>query len=219
MAEPMTPYIVRQGDYLAKLAFVHGFDADQVWNDPKNDDLRKLRPNPNILAPGDILYIPESKKDELPIEKGADNNYSATVPKVEVTLMFQDIDGNPLGGEPCEILGLTSTGGENSPDKTEADGKLTLKVPVTLREVSVHFPQRNVTYTSRVGDMDPTSEASGHQKRLANLGFLPTDPETRLDDAELFSLAVRQFQVKNNIDPDGTLKGDTLDLLLRKHLL
>lgn len=50
----MTPYIVQQGDYLAKLAFVHGFEPDEVWNDPKNADLKKLRPDPNVLAPGDV---------------------------------------------------------------------------------------------------------------------------------------------------------------------
>ncbi len=55
----MEPYVIRQGDTLATLAYRFGFDADVVWNDPKNDDLRKLQSAPNILKPTDILYIPE----------------------------------------------------------------------------------------------------------------------------------------------------------------
>ena len=53
----MQPYVIRQGDYLALLAYKFDFDADTVWGDPANSDLRKLRPNPNLLWPTDVLYI------------------------------------------------------------------------------------------------------------------------------------------------------------------
>jgi hypothetical protein len=48
------PYVIRQGDYLALLAYKFGFDADAVWNDPKNADLRKIRSDPNMLWPTDV---------------------------------------------------------------------------------------------------------------------------------------------------------------------
>jgi hypothetical protein len=51
----MQPYVVRENDFLLKIAFEFGFDADSVWNAPNNDDLRRLRPNPNQLFPGDVL--------------------------------------------------------------------------------------------------------------------------------------------------------------------
>jgi hypothetical protein len=35
MSGDMQPYVVRQGDYLVKLAWVHGFDAEEVWADEK----------------------------------------------------------------------------------------------------------------------------------------------------------------------------------------
>ncbi len=54
----MQPYVIRQGDFLLKLAHKFGFDADSVWSDPSNSALRTLRSDPNILSPGDILYIP-----------------------------------------------------------------------------------------------------------------------------------------------------------------
>jgi hypothetical protein len=194
MSETMTPYIVRQGDYVTKLAAVHGFDADEVWNDPKNEDLRKLRPDPNILAPGDILYIPENKKDELPIEKGTENNYSAKVPEVEIALVFQDQDGKPIAGEDYQILGLTQEGAPPPADQTKDDGVITLKVPVTLREASVTFPRRALTFVVGIGDMDPKEEMSGIVKRLDNLGFYYVDAELGIDPDTALRSATIAFQ-------------------------
>ena len=39
----MRPYVIRQGDYITKLAHQRGFDADAIWNDPKNQSLRERR--------------------------------------------------------------------------------------------------------------------------------------------------------------------------------
>ena len=61
----MEPYVIRQGDYLLQVAHTFGFDADTVWNDDKNSDLARLRPDHNILRPGDILYIPDNKSRRM----------------------------------------------------------------------------------------------------------------------------------------------------------
>ncbi len=55
----MQPYVIRQGDHLAHLAHKFGFDPQAVWQDGSNDELREARPDPNILCPGDVLYIPD----------------------------------------------------------------------------------------------------------------------------------------------------------------
>ena len=81
MSEEKRPYVVRQGDYLVKLGFVYGFDAEEVWNDAKNEEIRGRRPDHNVLAPGDIVYIPVKKKEGLPIIKGTTNHYVAKVPR------------------------------------------------------------------------------------------------------------------------------------------
>ena len=61
----MKPYVVKQGDYLLKLAHGLGFDADTVWNADENADLKAKR-DPNILCPGDLLYVPDSEPKPLP---------------------------------------------------------------------------------------------------------------------------------------------------------
>ena len=81
-------YVVRQGDYLTKLAYVHGFDAADVWKDPKNAELRGKRGDHDILARGDVLFVPMAEKVGVPLQKGVTNRYVARVPAVDLSLVF-----------------------------------------------------------------------------------------------------------------------------------
>lgn len=217
MAGAKMPYIVRPGDYLAKLASVHGFDADEVWTDPSNKELADTRPNPNILEAGDILYIPQAEKEALPIEKGAENNYAAAVPRIEIVLVFTDGD-QPLANEPCEVLGL----GDSDPDlprATNGEGQLTLRVPVVAQEASVHFPKRDLSFQILVGDMDPASGASGVRKRLMNLGYLPSSTPPGMEDDEVLRIALFAFQSDQGLEATGELDEATRKAIVDRHQL
>jgi hypothetical protein len=160
----MQPYVVRQGDYLTKLAHQLGFDADDVWKDEKNSELKDLRKSPDILAPGDVLYIPTEPPPSLGLSSGTTNDYSATIPRVSLTLLF--LDGTePLKGEPCQVEGLAADDPE-VPTSTDGEGTLVLKIPVTIREIAVRFPDRMLGYRFFVGDLNPAVEASGIRQRL-----------------------------------------------------
>ena len=216
MAGVMTPYIVRQGDYLAKLAFVKGFDADEVWNDPKNEDLKKLRPDPNILAPGDVLYIPEKAKEPLPIEKGTENNYAATVPMITVRLQLQRA-GQPLAQLAYSIEGL----GRDVTDTTDGEGRLHFDVPVTLREVTVVLTESGTRYEVGVGDLNPHDELSGIRTRLAHLGYMEhVDRSGDYDEDALRyigELALSAFQTDQGLDPTGKPDDATTAALVKAH--
>ena len=71
----LRPYVIRQGDYVAKLAHRHGFDAAEVWQLPKNETLRRKRGSPDILYPGDILYIPERDQPGQSVRAGGEQRY------------------------------------------------------------------------------------------------------------------------------------------------
>jgi hypothetical protein len=218
----LQPYVVKQGDYLAKLAFVHGFDADQVWNDPKNADLKQRRPDPNVLAPGDVLNIPQKKKEGQPIQKGTANPYTVNVPKVKVDLLFRNGD-QPLAGETCTVEGLGDPDPNAPPLSTDGGGKLSLDVPVTVRELRVTFPSKDdpkegMVVHCFVGDMDPAADASGVTKRLMNLGYLPAyfddDPD---DEGERVRKALTAFQADNGLDTSGEADDATVKALLGNH--
>ncbi|MBL8739521.1 MAG: LysM peptidoglycan-binding domain-containing protein [Myxococcales bacterium] len=51
-------YIVKSGDWLAKIAEDHGSTVSEIWNHPENAEHRAKRGSPDVLYPGDVLRIP-----------------------------------------------------------------------------------------------------------------------------------------------------------------
>ncbi len=50
-------YIVKSGDWLAKIAEDHGTTVSAIWNHPENAAHRQKRGSPDVLYPGDVLRI------------------------------------------------------------------------------------------------------------------------------------------------------------------
>ncbi|NUP12818.1 MAG: peptidoglycan-binding protein [Polyangiaceae bacterium] len=204
------PHVVRQGEHVAKLAFVRGADAEEVWNHPSNDNLRAKRSSMDVLYPGDVIHLPEGATTPLPLEKGSNNRYTARIPRRKLTLALASTRG-PYANEPYEIRGLPGP-----PDAiarkgtTGPNGEVDVVVPVTVRELGVFLPNPNLTYLVRVGDADPIAEASGVQKRLENLGFLERGVE---HDPEEMQAGVRAFQAKTGLPVTGKVDKPTLDKL------
>jgi len=57
----MSAYKVKPGDSLSKIAAAYGCTWQAIYNSPENSYLRKSRQNPNLIFPGDVLYIPSFK--------------------------------------------------------------------------------------------------------------------------------------------------------------
>src|SRR5687767_11501856 len=124
----MKPYVVRQGDYLARLAVLKGFDPDAVWNHERNRDLRGRRASTEVLAPGDILFVPDEPVPDVGLASGGTRQFVvSTPPKTTVmTVYLEDQDGQPLANKPYEITGaLPPTSG-----RTGSDGKVSFTVSV-----------------------------------------------------------------------------------------
>jgi hypothetical protein len=200
------PYVVKQGDYLEKVAFELGFDAETVWRDPGNDALRSKR-SPDLLQPGDVLHVPGDAAPSLELLHGTSNRYTAEVPRVSVRLVFSDANG-PLKNEPYSITGFHVPDG-----KTDDGGVVKLSVPIIVREFTLLFTKRNVVHTVRVGDMDPIDEDSGVDKRLRHLGFLGEPPYGPVERAS----AIRAFQAKQRLPETGEADGATRDALVREN--
>ena len=53
-------HTVKQGETLTRIARQYKFASwTSIYNDPLNTEFKKLRPNPNIIFPGDQLNIPD----------------------------------------------------------------------------------------------------------------------------------------------------------------
>ena len=56
-----TPYTVQKGDNLSKIARRNGLRSwKTIYYHPDNEGFRRLRPNPNLIYPGDVVQIPDS---------------------------------------------------------------------------------------------------------------------------------------------------------------
>ncbi len=177
----MQPYVIRQGDYLLSLAYRFGFDADAVWKDAKNTNLQQLRQNPNILYPGDVLYIPDENVPPVmkTLATGTTNTFVSNAPTVTVSVTFTSDDGSALASMPCQVQELPELTGL----QTDEHGLITLDVPVTFDAVTVTFASSGDAFELQLGAMDPVDTPSGMFKRLQNLGLI--DAGAAFDDAVL----------------------------------
>jgi hypothetical protein len=215
----MKPYVVKQGDFLDKIAFKMGFDAGEVWGDGANADLKKKRKTGDVLLPGDILYVPEDPRKKLPFTKETKNAYKAKLPTVKVEVVLAAPGGAPLANEPYVIKGL----GDESEKTTGADGKVKIEASIEVRQVEVVLTKRKRSLVVRVGDLDPVDEPSGARMRLQHLGLYAATFATdggatyaSRDDAQL-AAAIRAFQLQKGLPTSGALDDATKAALVDAH--
>ena len=185
----MQPYVIKQGDYLDKLAYQFGFDATTVWNDPTNAPLRQLRPNPNILYPTDVLYIPDQVGKAAATENlttGTTNAFQTDPPTTTVTLRFLDAACASQAFTVQEVPTLTGL-------TTDANGSVSFAVPVSLETFTVEFTSAGSTYSLQLGQIDPIDSLSGIFQRLQNLGYIDMDAALDPSNLEPVRAALQAF--------------------------
>jgi hypothetical protein len=175
----LQPYVIRQGDYLLNLAYQFGFDADTVWNDPQNAQLRQdghLSQDPNILNPTDMLYIPDQKPPAMTtLTPGTTNSFVANTLTTTITLQISDPTFASQAytvQELPELTGLT----------TDANGTVSFSVPVTLATATIVF-ETGTNLVCQIGSLDPPDTLSGVFQRLQSLAYI--DAEINFDAGNL----------------------------------
>jgi hypothetical protein len=212
----MTPYIVRQGDSVASvLAKNGGGDPASVWNDANNADLQKLRGDPAVLCPGDVLYIPETKPAWLSVSVGTTNTFTAQVPTQTVKLVL--CGEKPLANEPYVVTEL----GDDIQGTTDGDGALSVDVPMTASSFVLVLSRRNIAHRVLVGHLDPVSERSGIRQRLSNLGYgstiAPILEQFGVTSEYGVEHRLRAFQLMNGLEPTGDADTATTEALRTAH--
>jgi hypothetical protein len=217
----MEPYVVRQGDHLKAIAYCRGFDVEEVWNDPKNADLKTLRTSYNVLLPGDILYIPLTPRKFLSVNVGEENVFVATIPRCKITHIFA-IDEEPLANLKFTVSPASL---DRSPHTTDGDGTASFDVPVNTKEVRITF-ETGVSFVLAIGHLDPASSRSGCIQRLRHLGYLdpsgvqgeensPQDSDDATSE-QWVDYALGAFQKDNGLEVTGTLDDATARKLVEK---
>ncbi|WP_438025581.1 peptidoglycan-binding domain-containing protein [Sorangium sp. So ce233] len=196
------------------LASRFGFDAEEVWQHELNRELRASRASPNVLAPGDVLHIPEAPARPMRLARGTTNRYEGSLPRVPIRLQLE-LGDRPLADEPCVVTGAMET----IETSTDGEGMLSIEIAPHVSEVHVEVARRGLRFRALVGRLDPRDQESGVFERLVNLGYVV--PEARMAGGEARRARLRRaltaFQRDRGIDPTGELDTETLDALRDAH--
>jgi N-acetylmuramoyl-L-alanine amidase len=208
-ANIVADHVIEQGECLASVAAAHGFDWRTLWEHPNNAELKEKRKDPNVLFPGDVVFVPdkEIRKEKLPTGKRHRFVHKGALETLRIRLIDElDRPRTKIG---YELL----IGDESRTGTTNDDGELIEPIPPHTREAKLNFGGGEITL--RIGDLDPPDTISGAQARLTNLGYDagPCDgiagPRT--------SDALRTFQEAVEIEPTGELDDKTIAALRDRH--
>jgi N-acetylmuramoyl-L-alanine amidase len=190
-------YTVKSGDWVSKIATRFGFsDWKTVWNHPQNVDLRDLRGDPNVIFPGDQIYIPPVKmKDETcPTDKL--HQFRLKKSRKKLKLILRDAEGEPRKNVPCRLEI------DHRPfprvKSTNGDGLIEASIPELSEQGVLMVGEDGAeVYQLLLGQLDPIETVKGYQERLANLGHYVGEIDG--DAGPLTRKAVRMFQTFENL--------------------
>lgn len=203
-------HTVKQGDTLGGIARAHGFASwREIYDDDNNAELRRLRPNPALLYPGDTVVLPERRAEPRPLPTQKKNRFVARTPPRILRLVVRGPDGEPLAGSRYELRAIPRSLEGTIP----ASGEIEHAVPADLESVDLFVwgsgaERPSFQWTLRLGHLDPIDTVSGIQARLNNLGY-DAGPADGID-GPLTRAALRAFQEHHDLpttgEPDDTVR-------------
>src|SRR5690349_10384301 len=93
-------HTVQQGEYLSGIAKQYGLtDYRVIYDHPENAEFKRRRPNPNLIYPGDRLFIPDREERQETRGTEARHKFQAKRPALWLKLVLKDKEGKPLANE------------------------------------------------------------------------------------------------------------------------
>lgn len=159
-------YTVRQGDYMAKIARMSGLtDWRAVWERPENEGLRALRRSPNILLPGDRVFIPDANTAQDHIDSDQRHSFRRKDTSIVFRTTVYDEDRRPRAGVAYTLrAGMTAVEGN-----ADENGVVLEEIRPGTEYIDLDIDGEAVRIL--IGALDPIEDVSGIQARLANLGY------------------------------------------------
>ncbi len=224
----MSPmYTVKQGDYLAKIAKAHGLaDWRRIYNDPQNASFREKRPDPDLLFPGDQLFIPDKKLQETTCH--TENKYTFTIqrPKYEIQMTMRDEEGSPIPLLKYELKTNMKTYQRHIEDGPEIKSHLQAGLIHETIDTEEESGQLKVWLKDgddepdfqteiKVGHLDPVEEITGLQGRLNNLGYDCGNVDGTLGPKT--ANALKQYQTDHHLAVTGKADAATMAALTAQY--
>ena len=215
-------HTVKQGEHLSHIAALYGFsDYKAIWDFGENSELRKKRKDPHILAPGDVVAIPDPRKKTVTKPAGTSHRFKLATVVLKLRVKMIDRWDHPLHDAPCWFR-IDDTDDQGNRKAPIAVYKLTdptglFEFPVTRTAVEGELEvqpsaekepvRQKEKFDLFVGGLEPVTTDRGLRARLNNLGYFAglTDG---WEDREQLRWALEEFQFDNGIEPNGDLDDD-----------
>ena len=198
------------GDSIPSIAKENGFFWETIWNHPQNAALKAKRKDPNILFPGDQVFVPDLRLKEESRGTNARHKFKLKGEKVKFKLQLLMLD-QPRKNEPYTL----EVDGKLLKGTLDGEGKLEQTVPANAKTGKLILRGGKEQYPVNFGHLNPIDEVSGVQQRLNNLGFQAGAEDGQQSD-ELKS-ALLAFQTKYKLNATGALDAATKSKLQEFH--
>lgn len=174
-----TTHTVQQGESLSKIARQHEISNwKDIYYAPDNEDFRSLRPNPDLLYPGDVLVIPDVAPQTVSLS--TERRHRLRIKRNTQTLEIRFLTARRESARNIRVEARLS--GSCRDLEPDPQGIITIDIPPSDRSellLSVYRPPEAeepvCEYRVQPNHLDPVDTTSGIQARLNALGF-PAGP-------------------------------------------
>jgi len=214
-------HTVAPGDCLYSIAKLYGAPSwKTIYDSPDNADFKTARPDPNVLAPGDQLIIPDPAPvaQKVACSTGMNHKFQVTLPHVLLRVKVKDDEDKPVTLKKFRL----EVGDDRYDGTTDGDGIVQQRIAVSAKAARlwVFFTSddengEHLMWDVGIGYLDPSESPTGIQERLNNLGFVCGEPDGQWHDG--MDVAVRTFQKVAGVNPTGQLDDGTVSKLKDAH--
>ena len=152
----MPTLTVELGDSIPSIAKKNGFFWETVWNHPKNGGLKAKRKDPNILFPGDEVFVPDLVIKQESRGTNAKHKFKLKGEQVRFKLQLMMM-GEPRKNEPYTLM----IDGKPYQGTTDGEGKIDQAVPADAQGGTLILKAGKEQYPVNVGHLNPVDEISG----------------------------------------------------------
>ncbi len=206
----METHIVQEGECLSIIAFNNGFFVESLWNHESNASLRAQRDNPNLLAPGDQVNIPEKRQKEESVSVDGRHRFRLRGVPEKLRLCLKN-GGEPRSGAPYRL----TIDEQVSEGVTGGDGVLEHFLMPNASRASLYLPDTKEQFTVQLRRVEPVTETAGLQARLSNLDFYDGEIGGALGKGT--KEALKSFQASVGLKATGKADQETQDALVEAH--
>lgn len=202
----MPNHNVVQGDCISSIAFENGFFSDTIWNHPNNAELKEKRQDPNVLMPGDMVFVPEKRLKEVSEATNQVHKF-----KLKNTPKMFRLQLVRLGLPVKEIDYKINIDGVEKSDKTDGEGWIKpIGIAPNAKIAKIELADGS-KYEMQLGYLNPIDEITGIQGRLYGLGFYKGAINGQLNEETKEALEI--FQRSNNLEVTGEVTEETKGML------